>query len=771
MKEKIVKGYRIKRMIGKGGMAAIYLAEHIASKEEVALKVLLSHIASDRDYVLRFLHEVRANKKLHHKNIVKIIDCDEVKGHYFMAMEYMDGFTLQQLLKKVPILPVPCALYILREILEGLLFSHSKNIIHRDMKPSNILISKSGLVKISDFGISKITEFTKLTQTGSVLGTPAYMSPEQAKGHLVDFRSDIFSAGVMFYETILGENPFASDNPTSAILNILQKTPQPAFELNPTLSTSLEIILENMMEKDQEQRYGAVEAILEDLNQLERDEGAFIDQKTFQAFIQNPDQVSQTINQKEADRILAEASKIVIQGETTENQAIWEYYKVLYLDPDNVEAQRQLTQLCTKQGYNVKPDRSNKIIQLEKTLAENPGNVAVLMQLAKLHRLAGNFFEVIYYYKRLKKLKPNDGYIQVQIESLIGDKTLARQVTVGQWDAKTASQYGGEQKTQYTRGQKTQYTSGQKTIPRYEVTTVAPKKMASKKAPIFIFWAVIIGVALLVFWGIFSMVKSIKPVGISTQRELKPFIITLDQIESRLEKSDFKSLGSESKALYELAEKSFENKDYQKARELYTSLVKKSQEKLKNHILFRLALIEKNLDNYEEALTHIDTLMDSYPEPRLEVFAQKERAQIYSIQGQNLDAEVEYDDILMKLDNVPQIEYRVQCILDYANFLRALRKYQKALQTVTIIIDDYSGSEFHFAARKVRATIFLELNEKKEAFWEYQQILENLSPENAEYQDIKSMVAKLKKQVPLKDRSSAATSEPDQDDSENLDIY
>lgn len=736
MADKTIKGYRILQQIGKGGMAAIYLAENIATSEKVALKILLPHIANDRDYVLRFLHEVRANKKLDHDNIVKIIDCDEVKGKYFMAMEFVDGLTLQNLLRQVPILPRRCSLYLLRQMLEGLSFSHGKGIIHRDMKPSNILLGKDGSVKISDFGISKTTEFTNLTQTGSVLGTPAYMSPEQARGKAVDNRSDIFSTGIIFYEAILGFNPFFSDNPSTAILNILQKTPPSPSDLNPTISADLEVLIERMIAKEREDRFGSVDEILEVIQQYEISEGRIIDREEFRTFMANPESNAVEINRMDAALIVELARGLVNKGQEFYNQAIWEYYKALHLVPDDPEILKELNQLCGTMKYNLTARKSPKIIQLEESLEQNPASMPVLMQLAKLHRIEGNFLEVIHYYKRLRKLKPVDGYLQNQIESLVGDRTLARQITAAHWsgqEAATASRY----------------VTSHATMPRIDLVQVKPLEPRSNGRLYLAGGGAMILAIVLIFLGWRSFTQPLRGEGDQTVQVIMPGIRTIDPIDNPLLEGELDNIPSAASALYKEADLSLERKDYARAKQLFSLFSGRYPDVNRTQVLFKRAIAEKNLGNYDAALALTDQLLSLNPVPTIALLTRQERARIYSLRD-DAAAEAEYHDAVDRLEQVPEKQLAVSCLVDYANFMRHRGQTDQALEIADRILKRYDAIEFQNTAHLVKAAIYVDAQQPKFALKEYSIALKNLSPEQTEYAQTQAKADQLRRQLGMK---------------------
>ena len=221
---KTISHYKILEKLGAGGMGVVYKAQDIKLDRLIALKFLPQHLSQGEENKKRFIHEAKAASALNHPNIATIYEIDEADGEMFIAMEYIDGESLQARIERGP-LPIDEALTIVRQIAEGLSKAHTKKIIHRDIKPANILIAEDGQVKIVDFGLAKLTGRTLLTQEGMILGTVAYMSPEQTQGIAVDHRTDIWSLGVVWYEMLTGRLAFRGDYEQAIIYSILNEDP------------------------------------------------------------------------------------------------------------------------------------------------------------------------------------------------------------------------------------------------------------------------------------------------------------------------------------------------------------------------------------------------------------------------------------------------------------------------------------------------------------------------------------------------------------------
>lgn len=257
--------YRILKRIGSGGMAEVFKAIDTVLDREVAVKILLQQYIHDNDFINRFRREAQSAASLSHKNVVSILDVGEEEDIYFIVMEYVEGSTLKELIQKKGSLPVKEALDITKKIASALEHAHNNNIVHRDIKPHNILIGKYGEVKVTDFGIARAASQATITHTGSVLGSVHYLSPEQAKGGHTDEKSDIYSLGIVLYEMVTGKLPFSGDSPISVALKHLQENFTYPRDINPDIPQSVENIILRALVKDPNRRYQSAEEMLGDL--------------------------------------------------------------------------------------------------------------------------------------------------------------------------------------------------------------------------------------------------------------------------------------------------------------------------------------------------------------------------------------------------------------------------------------------------------------------------------------------------------------------------
>lgn len=257
--------YKILELIGEGGMALVYKAECTLLQRIVAVKVLRTQYSSDKEFVDRFRREAQAAASLSHPNMVNIYDVGEEDGIHYIVMEYISGTTLKDLIKKEAPLPVNKALRIALQIAEALKHAHERNIVHRDIKPHNILLTADGRAKVTDFGIARAISAGGYTQTGVVMGSVQYFSPEQAKGAPVGPQSDLYSLGCVLYEMLSGEVPFQGESPISIALKHLQEEPLPINRFRQDLPQSVVSLVERAMAKDLGKRYPSARAMIKDI--------------------------------------------------------------------------------------------------------------------------------------------------------------------------------------------------------------------------------------------------------------------------------------------------------------------------------------------------------------------------------------------------------------------------------------------------------------------------------------------------------------------------
>jgi eukaryotic-like serine/threonine-protein kinase len=258
--------YKIINLIGGGGMANVYLARDMILERDVAIKILRLDFSNDEEFIRRFRREAQSATSLAHPNIVNIYDVGEEEDIYYIVMEYVEGMTLKQYIQHHSPLKVQKALDIMKQLTSAIAHAHQNHIIHRDIKPQNILVDKNENVKITDFGIATALSATTITHTNSVLGSVHYLSPEQARGQMTTKKSDIYSLGIVMFELLTGRLPFSGESAVSIALKHLQsETPSPR-QWNPDIPQSVENIILKATAKDPHYRYDSVEEMEEDLH-------------------------------------------------------------------------------------------------------------------------------------------------------------------------------------------------------------------------------------------------------------------------------------------------------------------------------------------------------------------------------------------------------------------------------------------------------------------------------------------------------------------------
>lgn len=263
--QKINDRYEIIKSIGEGGMANVYLANDTILERNVAVKVLRGDLSTDEKFIRRFKREALSVSNLSHPNIVEVYDVGEEDGNYYIVMEYIEGKTLKQLLQKRGALTLTEVIDIMTQLTDGLSHAHEAYIIHRDIKPQNIMIEDNGLVKITDFGIAMALNSTQLTQTNSVMGSVHYLPPEQASGKSSTVKSDIYSLGILMYELLIGKVPFTGDTAVEIALKHMKEKVPSVRKQNPTIPQSVENIILKATAKNPKNRYDTVKEMHTDL--------------------------------------------------------------------------------------------------------------------------------------------------------------------------------------------------------------------------------------------------------------------------------------------------------------------------------------------------------------------------------------------------------------------------------------------------------------------------------------------------------------------------
>ncbi|MBE6665029.1 MAG: serine/threonine protein kinase [Ruminococcaceae bacterium] len=329
--------YQIVDTVGEGGMAVVYKATDLKTGDTVALKMLKDSISDNPQALRRFINESKAVAMMDHANIVKILDVSVKTEHKFIVMEYIKGITLRDYMTKKVRLSWQEATAFLAQILQALDHAHMRGVIHRDIKPQNIMVMEGGFIKVADFGIAKLPNAETVTMIDHAVGTIYYISPEQARGKKIDPRSDLYSLGVMFYEMLTGELPFMADTSYAIMTKHINEAPTPPRQLVPQLPVGIEQIILCSMEKDPARRYQSASQMLRHIYRIQQNPTTVFQKQPSQPRTTNADIVA-----KKAE---GNSDQYIIKAQQTVNTPMTEHKPTR---PQNAGARQSYAQTNTK---------------------------------------------------------------------------------------------------------------------------------------------------------------------------------------------------------------------------------------------------------------------------------------------------------------------------------------------------------------------------------------------------------------------------------------
>lgn len=400
-----IAGFEVLRVLGHSETGGPYLARDIATGRDVSLELLHPDLAETRTFARRFLSEVKVAGSIVHPNVVRILRSGEQQGVVFVASEYVDGRTLQELLAGGCRLPFHVALNLTAQILTGLQCAHGRGVVHRDIKPASLIIDKSGVLKIRDFGIAKTAGTQRSSESGG---------REQAGQDPADPRSDLFSTGVVLYEMLTGSNP------STTVARILEGTLPSLFEVDPSLPPYVECVLEGLLERDPSQRYQSAQEALAEFYRI-RTEHAPRQPDIVAEFLRDPGPVSERLNAAQTLAFLAEAESLLRAGPSRIGQASLLVYRATRCDPRCGAASQKLAELSRSGQFRLGPRQNPNIRELEKALSRDRRCPEILEQLAQLHQAEGSLARAVVYMKRYLRLRPQDGHVARQLSLLTGE--------------------------------------------------------------------------------------------------------------------------------------------------------------------------------------------------------------------------------------------------------------------------------------------------------------------------------------------------------------
>lgn len=419
MRDVSLGDFEIGPILGQGGMATVHQATFTPTGETVALKLMLANVENDPTFIERFRREVKASMALKHENICRVIGAGEGDGRLFMAMEVIDGGSVRELKQKFGgKMPVQLAAELVFQLLSALGVAHRQGVIHRDLKPANLMLTRTGLLKLVDFGIAKNSSDATLTATGMLVGTPAYMSPEQVRGDELDGRSDLFSAGLILHDLLCGRSPYYSDNPGTSLMKVLQEDVPGMFDVLFGIDPFVEAFHGTITAKERNERYPDADAALQALSPYVESVRARYPRLVAEC-LRNPAGMKQQLLREHADAEVARATSLV-QRHGPILAAALALENAVHIDPSNQAARDQLAQLSKDLGFHTEVVGDSRIEEAEAALKKQPQHPGLMKRLADLHRAAGNMRESARYLKRYLRLKDDSAAVQQLVALLWG---------------------------------------------------------------------------------------------------------------------------------------------------------------------------------------------------------------------------------------------------------------------------------------------------------------------------------------------------------------
>lgn len=412
-------GYQMREVLGSGGCAVVYLATEAATGRQVALKIMQECSTARSERVARFRRELSTAARLKHENVVRVLHtCDEGETP-FMAMELVEGGTLRELLSRVGSLPPLLAAMLGEDLLGGLAHVHAQGLVHRDIKPDNLLLTKDGHLKLSDFGVASSSDEVTLTAPGEIIGTPSYMSPEQALGLPVGVTSDLFSAGTVLYEMLTGFNPFSRETQAQTLSGVCASDAKPIFEVDPTVPPGFERLLDVMIEADPTMRCQSANDALAMLRAA-RAEMNSTPGSVARRIVAAPRETVDTVRRNQARVDLAAAQAIKVTDESTAARAAFLAFRANLLANGDPVALELRTSLSTRFGFHFCGEPSSTLAALERMIRDAPGAFGLLKRAGMVARMEGDLLRSAELLKRYLRTEPGDDDARIALASIVG---------------------------------------------------------------------------------------------------------------------------------------------------------------------------------------------------------------------------------------------------------------------------------------------------------------------------------------------------------------
>ena len=410
--------FLVHKELGRGRCATVYLATHRATGQQVALKVLHDEESQDAEVRERFRREASAASRIRHSSVCAIRAFGEdPAGRLFIAFELLDGSDLGSFVRANGPMPAPMALLILAQLLEALAAAHDLGVLHRDIKPSNIMLTSRGQVKLIDFGIARSKDDPALTAQGLVVGTPAYMCPEQIAGGAADLRWDLYAVGITLFEMLRGENPYVHMQPVQAVMDIAMNPVPSLFELDPTVPGIMEHVFDKLTARNPQKRYASARDVLADIR-LMRGIIEQVQPDLVAHYVAAPRTVALEVRRNLAQLELARAEILLASSSSNLPAATFAIYRANRLDPRPALAAR-LQAMCGDARLAFDTVDDNLIVLLKNKVEKDSYDATTMKHLGERYRARGDIYQSMIWLRRALRLTPGDGLLRTQIDAAL----------------------------------------------------------------------------------------------------------------------------------------------------------------------------------------------------------------------------------------------------------------------------------------------------------------------------------------------------------------
>ena len=428
-KPRTLADFECQRELGRGGNAAVYVARCKTTGQRVALKVIQGDARADAKYLARFYREVSNASVLVHPHVCRVF-CFGAEGNVmWLAMELIEGGTIRDLIDRAGRLPPQIAALLTAQLLDALDAAHAAGIVHRDIKPANVMVTSTGNVKLIDFGIAKSKEDPIVTETGLLVGTPGYMSPEHVVGRDLDARTDLYAVGISLYEMLLGDNPYVHDTPSQALLRIALETLPSIFEQDPTVPGAIEAVFEHLTERRVEDRVASAQAALAELHEYVQ-YVQLVYPGLLAQFVADPVGVCASLRGDQAELEVARAESLLLSGDANLAAAGLAFFRAQTLQ-QNAHVLARFDAVCARGKLCFGADDDEPLVRARAFMLAAPTQPGPVMRVADLYRARGDIHRFVVFMRRYLRLRPDDSHALNRLQVCIEGVSSATRGTEG----------------------------------------------------------------------------------------------------------------------------------------------------------------------------------------------------------------------------------------------------------------------------------------------------------------------------------------------------